>query len=661
MKFNIRTKIFLAFLLVISVGVISIVINFTLLNSLSQQTHHIIDIMDPAENAAFDLRNSFNVDIRAIEAYGNGYASLDETEKIVHEAEAKIEIDIKIIESTDLENPERIQSLKDILEKDEIADEKVFELKKNAENKSVQEMSSELHQALISFNLISNDVKKEIDIIIDDFKEHKMEDVAEYENSIHQSRLYITAAFTISILLSILLAFIISLALSGSIKKIRDSALNLSQGDLSQRVSISSKDEVEDLANAFNQMADKLQQSTVHLEKIVAERTRELSEEQAKLTASIRSLSLGFIMADNSNNIIMTNPAVEKIFGQSKLTLDWLNKQFGRKFDLLENCRKCLEDQKVIDVKDVEYDSRFLRIFLAPVVMIRDHEEVIGTVILIEDITEAKLLQRSRDEFFSIASHELRTPLTSIRGNTSMILDYFSAQLKDPQMKEMIDDVHESSIRLIEIVNDFLDTSRLELGKMQFKKDILDLTALIPDVIKEYQVTSSRKRLYINFDNTQKIPPVAADKDRFKQVLINLIGNGLKFTEKGGVIVSLEKAGKLIKVKVADSGIGIPEDNQKLLFRKFQQAESNIMTRDATKGTGLGLYISKMMVEGMGGKIVLESSVVGKGTTFSFTLPLATEVDVAAAKTASAKILADFHAGPAMNTNKATTRKTGGV
>lgn len=190
----------------------------------------------------------------------------------------------------------------------------------------------------------------------------------------------------------------------------------------------------------------------------------------------------------------------------------------------------------------------------------------------------------------------------------------------------MIDDVYESSIRLIEIVNDFLDTSRLELGKMEFKKDALDLSELIPRVIKEYQVTNSRNKIYINFEDTIKQPPIVGDKDRLKQLLINLIGNALKFTEKGGITISLKTKANFVKVLVTDTGIGIPQDNQKLLFRKFQQAESNIMTRDGSKGTGLGLYISKMIIEGMGGKIQLESSIEGKGTTFFFTLPIACDV-----------------------------------
>ena len=144
-------------------------------------------------------------------------------------------------------------------------------------------------------------------------------------------------------------------------------------------------------------------------------------------------------------------------------------------------------------------------------------------------------------------------------------------------------------------------------------------------MLREYQVTGSRAKLSLELrEPKESIPAVWADKDRVKQVLINFIGNGLKFTKQGGVFVDLvvEENG-CVKVSVTDTGIGIAEENQQLLFRKFQQAESNIHTRDTTKGTGLGLYISKLITEGMGGNIALEKSEVGKGSIFSFTLPVA--------------------------------------
>ncbi|KKS86979.1 MAG: PAS/PAC sensor signal transduction histidine kinase, partial [Parcubacteria group bacterium GW2011_GWC1_43_11] len=169
-----------------------------------------------------------------------------------------------------------------------------------------------------------------------------------------------------------------------------------------------------------------------------------------------------------------------------------------------------------------------------------------------------------------------------------------------------------------------LDMSRLEMGKMEFKKDDLDMGLVVAETLKEYQVAGSRKKLSLEFVKPEGGTLWAVgDRDKVKQVLINLIGNGLKFTEEGGVTIGLSMKGKTVKAAVTDTGRGVPKKNQSLLFRKFQQAGSSIYTRDVVQGTGLGLYISKLLVEGMGGTIALEKSEVGKGSTFVFSLPVA--------------------------------------
>ena len=151
-----------------------------------------------------------------------------------------------------------------------------------------------------------------------------------------------------------------------------------------------------------------------------------------------------------------------------------------------------------------------------------------------------------------------------------------------------------------------------------------DIEKMAHDAIRQYQVTSSRKRILLEVHDPGKpMPPVHADQDRTRQVLINLIGNALKFTEHGVVTVSFSTDGNFVKVSVSDSGKGIPYDAQERLFRKFEQAGSTVLTRDSVRGTGLGLYISKMIMEQMKGSIRLESSTPGVGTTFSFSLPIA--------------------------------------
>lgn len=373
------------------------------------------------------------------------------------------------------------------------------------------------------------------------------------------------------------------------------------------------------------------------IEKQVQERTLELSQEKAKLQASISNLSIGFIMTDRHNNILMINQSARKILCASSssplatmkdCTLGHIEDELKGVIDLRSVIVKCLKEKKPTLIKELEFQNRYIKFLLTPIL---GNSLVLGTAILVDDITETKLLERSRDEFFSIASHELRTPLTAIRGNTSMIQQYYQDAIKgNKDLGEMIEDIHESSIRLISIVNDFLDTSRLELGKMEFKKEEIEVEKLTEDIVSEYLTTCSVNKLYIKTEKSEiKLPKIIADKDRVKQIIINLLGNALKFTQKGGITIKFSVEKDFVKVLVSDTGKGISPESQNLLFRKFQQAGESIFTRDSVNGTGLGLYISRMMAQGMGGDMKLESSALGKGSVFSVSLPIAGKLVIA--------------------------------
>jgi PAS domain S-box-containing protein len=333
-------------------------------------------------------------------------------------------------------------------------------------------------------------------------------------------------------------------------------------------------------------------------------------------------------MLDNDGKVLFTNPAVERITGLSVdgKDVEAVNELFGKEFAVKEKFEKCLLEKQQITGKNTILKNKYLRLMVSPIFSSKELMSLIGIAVLIEDNTEIKMAERSKDEFFSIASHELRTPLTAIRGNTSLLRTY-KDRLSPQDTAAMIDDINSASVRLIGIVNDFLDTSRLESGKMTFKKDPLDIAALSEEAIKEYQTTGSLKMLYLTF-----VPPaspleaVVGDRDKVKQILVNLVGNAVKYTDRGGVIITLERDNGFIKVLITDTGKGIPEEQQSGLFNKFYEVPGKeSYTRNVIEGTGLGLYISKMMVEGMGGKIALEKSSVGVGSTFSFELPIVKE------------------------------------
>lgn len=358
------------------------------------------------------------------------------------------------------------------------------------------------------------------------------------------------------------------------------------------------------------------------VEKKVEERTKELADEKAKLMASIGALPRAFLIVDTECKIVAQNGKLEGIFGQqnSEWSLKLIDQILGSTFKLEEKVRDVLKTKKIYDEQELQYQAKFLRIYMAPV--LSQSDEIVGVVVTIKDATEARVAARSKDEFFSIASHELRTPLTAIRGNTSMMLDYYGESFKDPELKQMLNDTHDASVRLIGIVNDFLDMSRLEMSKVQFKIEAINLEEVIKEVIKEYEVTGSRQKLSIELiPSSEKIPSVMADRDRLKQVFINLLGNAIKFTKEGGIKIELHPEDKNVAIWVIDTGTGIPLANQGLLFHKFQQAGSSLATRDTSKGTGLGLYISRLLAEGMGGKLELIKSEEGKGSVFGVTLP----------------------------------------
>lgn len=404
-------------------------------------------------------------------------------------------------------------------------------------------------------------------------------------------------------------------------------------------------DEVGSLARSFSRMLrtlrgyiEQLNEDKLSIEQKVAERTTELEQEKARLAASVNSLSLGFIMTDATGNLLTINsPAstalsysvdvdgistMNKEIKKQEWSIDAISQRLKDHFDLKHEILITLESNVTYVRKEIDFNGRTLRLFLAPI--INSDKTILGTVILIEDITEEKVLQRSRDEFFSIASHELRTPLTAIRGNSGMIEQFFGEQIKDNEFHVMLSDIHESSIRLISIVNDFLDASRLEQDKVTLKNEAFPVVDIVKSVSNDMNMLAAEKQNQIIVDTSlETANNVMADKDRVKQIVYNLIGNAMKFTEKGSITIRSEQVEHLLKIYIEDTGTGIPEEGQKLLFHKFQQASNSLYTRDSSKGTGLGLYISKLLAEKMGGRINLESSHPGKGTVFSFTIPVA--------------------------------------
>jgi len=229
-----------------------------------------------------------------------------------------------------------------------------------------------------------------------------------------------------------------------------------------------------------------------------------------------------------------------------------------------------------------------------------------------------KELDAQKSEFVSLASHQLRGPLTSIRGYISLILDGDMGKIPK-EAEEALEKVSKSSNNLVTIVSDYLDVTRIELGKMKYEYSNFDFVDLINEVSDEMNPVIEKSGLIfkINIDKKQSYM-IHADKNKIKQVIINLIDNALKYTEKGSISVTLTRLGKTLRLNIKDTGVGIPENTVGNLFQKFNRA-SNASAQNII-GTGLGLYIARRIIENHNGKVWAESDGIGKGSSFNIEL-----------------------------------------
>lgn len=384
---------------------------------------------------------------------------------------------------------------------------------------------------------------------------------------------------------------------------------------------------------------EELAREKMGVEAKIAERTRELEEaraaveemllrqrqEKAKLTASIHSLSLGFVMTDRNGVVMVFNHAVNEILGKvdGPWTLALLQERLAEKVDLAATVAAVVDQVREIEIPEIQYGERFIKLNFTPIKMIEDDGRVIGVVMLLTDITEQKKLEQSRDEFFAVASHELRTPLSAIRTNAAMLLDYFPEVQANDKLKASVTDMYNSSVRLIEIVNEYLEASRAEMNRIELRAERFDVIALLAEVMEEYKVRAKEQGLAWELQaNSKENVRVLADQLRARQIFTNLLGNALKFTKSGGVYVRVFREEPWGVIRIYDTGEGIAEEDQWQLFSKFRRTGDRVYERDVSQGTGMGLYITRLLAEAMRGQVALESSEAGRGSTFVVRLPL---------------------------------------
>ncbi|MFQ5457264.1 MAG: ATP-binding protein, partial [Myxococcota bacterium] len=292
---------------------------------------------------------------------------------------------------------------------------------------------------------------------------------------------------------------------------------------------------------------------------------------------------------------------------------------------LFERARLAPDETLAEEILLAQPVPRSYRVVITPV--LHGKTQRMGTVAVFHDVTEWREAERTKAEFVANVSHELRTPLTSIKESTSLLLDGVLGELSDRQ-REFLDVTANECARLSRLVDDILEVSRIEGARLHLNRTEASLGEVAESALTTLHVNAASAEVSFSLTTPPDLPPLLIDVDRVTQILLNLLGNAIKFTPPGGSVrVEIENHEKAAVVRVIDSGIGIPLSESERVFEKFQRVSSG--RRHVAKGTGLGLFICKALVEMHGGEISLKST-PGKGSEFCFTLPKIDEMSALA-------------------------------
>ena len=429
--------------------------------------------------------------------------------------------------------------------------------------------------------------------------------------SVQKTLSEIRKAILIGLLFALALAFVLGSIVAGNtirpINRMIQVSRRFSEGDFSRRIIQSPKDEIGELANTLNKMAQDME-----------DKIKEIKTQNQKLAAIFNSMIEGVIVVDKKGRIISINPTIEKIFGVSKKDAEGkIFLEAIRNNDIPEVINAVLRKAQGSSA-ELTLMYPVSKIFEVNATPIFDNNEVMRCLVVVHDITEIRRLETIRSDFIANVSHELKTPLTSIKGFVETLLE---GALDDKENnRNFLVIIQEHAERLNNLVNDLLSLSHLESNEIVLEKEDMNLRQQAEGVILGFKSQLKKKNIEVK-DELPANLSIKADKNRIEQVFTNLIDNAIKFNkEKGLVRIYSQDINGKTKIIVEDSGIGIPKKDITRIFERFYRVDK-ARSRELG-GTGLGLSIVKHIVELHGGSVGVEST-EGFGSKFWATLPKA--------------------------------------
>ncbi|BAK99036.1 two-component histidine kinase [Oscillibacter valericigenes Sjm18-20] len=414
----------------------------------------------------------------------------------------------------------------------------------------------------------------------------------------------IMQALVIGLLISVMFSYLLSKTLVGPIEKVTEGAERLAGGDFGNKLPVESPDEIGILTGTFNHMADVLQDSLNAVE-----------NERNKLDTLFLHMTDGVVAFDHDGSLIHCNPAATQLLQRSVPQETVYDELFGSVYPLTQIL--ALQRPNYADAEMMVGDKT-LELYFAP---FSDRASG-GVLVVLHDETEHHRSEERRKEFVANVSHELRTPLTNVRSYAETLRDS-GGDIPQDTADSFLDIIINETDRMTHIVQDLLTLSRLDAGNTEMTCTRFEFGEAISSVVRANALEAKRRGHELKLEPTQPLPLIYGDRQRLEQVMMNILGNAIKYTPDGGhILVTAGTAGEHVWMEVSDDGIGIPEKDREHIFDRFYRVDK-ARSRESG-GTGLGLSIAKEIVERHHGTIRLARH-EGPGTTVRLTLPIRQE------------------------------------